>query len=97
MLFQHGYYTGSGYTYGVYPEYFPLRLVLIALLRSHRPPRLEQPFQLVEFGCGQGMGLCLQAALHPHAQFTGIDLLPSHISHAQAPGELSRTAQHQFS
>ena len=81
--FQHGYYGGDGYTYGAYPEYFPLRLSLTSLLAGQRPPRLDQPFRLVDFGCGQGVGLCIQAALHPQALFTGIDVLATHISHGR--------------
>ena len=81
---QHGYYSGNGYTFNAYPEYFPNRLRLLALLRSQRPPALEGPFRLIEFGCGQGVGLCLMAAIHPQAHFRGIDLLPAHISHARA-------------
>jgi len=81
--FHHGYYGGSGYTYKAYPEYFPKRLALVALLAGQRPPRLDQPFRLVDFGCGQGVGLCIQAALHPQAQFTGIDVLATHISHGR--------------
>ncbi len=81
---QHGYYSGSGDTFNAYPEYFPNRLRLLALLRGQRPPALEGPFRLIEFGCGQGVGLCLMAAVHPQAHFHGIDLLPVHISHARA-------------
>ncbi len=81
--FHHGYYGGRGYTYKACLEYFPQRLSLIALLAGQRPPRLDQPFHLVDFGCGQGVGLCLQAALHPQALFTGIDVLPTHISHGR--------------
>lgn len=81
--FHRGYYSGAGYTYKAYPEYFPLRLSLIALLAGQRPPRLDQPFRLVDFGCGQGVGLCIQAALHPQAVFTGIDVLATHISHGR--------------
>lgn len=81
--FHRGYFSGDGYIYKAYPEYFPQRLSLVALLAGQRPPRLDQPFRLVEFGCGQGVSLCLQAALHPTASFCGIDLLASHISHGR--------------
>lgn len=81
--FHHGYYSGAGYTYNAFPEYFPQRLALVALLAGQRPPRLDQPFRLVDFGCGQGVGLCIQAAIHPQAQFTGIDVLATHISHGR--------------
>lgn len=94
--FHDGYYSGAGYTYKAYPEYFPLRLSLIALLAGQRPLRLDQPFRLVDFGCGQGVGLCIQAALHPHASFTGIDVLATHISHGRQLAEAAGLANVHF-
>lgn len=87
LQFHRGYYSGSGYTYNAYPEYLPQRLSLIALLSGQRPLRVDQPFRLVDFGCGQGVGLCIQAALHPQASFTGIDVLATHIRHGRQLAE----------
>lgn len=84
MSLRHGYFSGAGYTFGAYSEPSPERLALLSLLRSHRPPDLGRPFRLVEFGCGQGFHLCLQAANYPHAQFVGIDFHPDHIAHANS-------------
>lgn len=82
MSLRHGYFSGSGYTYGAYSEPSPERLALLCLLRGHRPPELARPFRLLELGCGQGFHLCLQAANYPHAQFVGVDVNPDHIAHA---------------
>lgn len=92
----HGYYSGGGYTFNAYPHTFPLHLSLAALLAGQRPPPLDRPFQLVEFGCGQGLGLCLQAAIHPEASFWGIDLLPTHISHGRQLAAAAGLANVQF-
>ena len=94
--FDHGYYSGSGYTYKAFPEFFPQQLSLVCLLSGMRPPRLDQPFRLVDLGCGQGVGLCIQAALHPAASFCGIDLLPSHISHGRHLASASGLANVSF-
>lgn len=84
MSLRHGYFTGSGYTYGAYSEPSPERLALLCLLRGNRPVDPGRPFRLLELGCGQGVHLCLQAANYPHAQFVGIDFHPDHIAHASS-------------
>lgn len=59
---------------------------LCALLRGVRPPSLwgEKRLRYLELGCGQGLNLCLMAAMHPEIEFVGIDFNPAHIAHAQA-------------
>ena len=82
MLQQHGYFLEQPYTYGVYPETFPRHLRLVSLLAGHRPPAPARNPTVIEFGCGQGLNLCLQAALHPEGRFVGVDLSASHVGHA---------------
>lgn len=82
--FRHGYFTGSGYTFGAYSDPSPERLYTLCLLRSHRPPAINGPFRLIELGCGQGFHLCTQAANYPEAHFLGIDLIPDHIAHGRS-------------
>jgi SAM-dependent methyltransferase len=89
MTLRHGYFSDQGYTYGAYPETSPERLAFLALLHSQRPPDLAGPFQVLELGCGQGFGLCLQAACYPQAQFVGVDFSAEHIAHGR---ELARRA-----
>lgn len=84
MTLRHGYFTGANYVYGAHTEPFPDRLAFLSLLRSHRPPDLAGPFQVVELGCGQGFHLCLQAANYPQAHFLGIDFHPDHIAHGRS-------------
>lgn len=78
---RHGYFLASTYTYGVYPETFPNHLAFLSLMSGHRPPDPER-CTVIEFGCGQGVNLCLQAALHPESRFFGIDLSADHVAHA---------------
>ncbi|WP_425482804.1 methyltransferase domain-containing protein [Caldichromatium japonicum] len=39
--------------------------------------------RLLDLGCGQGLGLCLTASLHPEMAFVSIDFNPAHIAPAQ--------------
>lgn len=84
MSLRHGYFTGSGYTYGAYSEPSPERLALLCLLRGQRPVDPSRPFRLLELGCGQGFHLCVQAANYPQAEFVGIDFNSDHIAHARS-------------
>lgn len=83
MGWQHGYFADEGYAYGIHPHQSPARIALAALLQGHRPPDLSGPFHYLDLGCGQGLMTCLLAAVHPQAQFTGVDFHPEHIAHAQ--------------
>lgn len=84
MTLRHGYFSDQGYTHGAYPDISPERLVFAALLQSQRPVDLAGAFSVLDLGCGQGFGLCLQAACYPQARFTGIDFSAAHIAHARA-------------
>ena len=96
MTLRHGYFSDQGYTYGAYAETSPERLALVALLHTHRPPDLGSAFRVLELGCGQGFGLCLQAATYPQAQFLGIDFRSEHIAHGRALAESAALANVDF-
>ncbi|MCX7946871.1 MAG: class I SAM-dependent methyltransferase [Hydrogenophilus sp.] len=85
LTWTHGYNAELGYTFGYYREMAPTWLELTAAIHGVAPPSLTalSPLRYLELGCGQGYNLILHAALHPHVEFTGIDLLPRHIAHAQ--------------
>jgi SAM-dependent methyltransferase len=78
----HGYNTALGYTYHFYRETTPLWLDWAARLKGCQAPAGDR-FRYLELGCGQGVGLCLIAALHPDCEFVGIDFNPQHIAHAR--------------
>lgn len=42
------------------------------------------PFTQIDLGCGDGLGLIVQAAAHPGSRFIGIDAMPGHITRGQA-------------
>lgn len=44
----------------------------------------QPAFNCLEFGCGHGLNLILNAAAHPEGQFYGVDLNPSHVAGATA-------------
>lgn len=51
---------------------------------SPRGPAMRAPFTMVDIGCGDGVGLILNAAAHPEAHFIGIDGNPDHIARGTA-------------
>jgi len=93
---QHGYFAERGYAYNVIADQFPRRLANAALWHGHRPPDLAQPFRYVDLGCGQGVGLCVMAALHPNAEFVGVDFLPEHIAHGRSLAAAAQLGNVQF-
>jgi len=85
MSWDHGYFSASSYTCGVYRELAPAWLDFAGLLKGHQPPRAHEgeAFRYLELGSGMGLGLCLLAAAYPEGQFTGIDFQPDHIVHSR--------------
>lgn len=91
MTWSHGYNIDLGYTYGFYREQDPAWIDLCCIFYGHCPPGLhsEGKIRYLELGCGQGLNLCLLAALNPNIEFVGIDFNPQHIYHGQ---NLARSA-----
>lgn len=81
----HGYNVSVGYTYGFYRELAPDWLDFCARIQGFVPPDRGPTgaFRYLEMGSGQGLGLCLLAALYPNAEFFGVDFNPEHIAHAR--------------
>jgi SAM-dependent methyltransferase len=81
-----GYNTETEYTAHFYRELLPAHLDLCCLLTGAAPPPLEAPgrFRYCELGCGNGLTLLIAAAVHPEADFIGIDFMPAHIANAKA-------------
>lgn len=48
------------------------------------PRKAGQAFTLIDLGCGDGLGLIVQAAAHPGSHFIGVDAIPGHITRGQA-------------
>ena len=78
---KHGYFADNGYTFGYYREMAPCYLAWAALLQGVIVP--TRNFRYIDLGCGQGLGLILQAACHPESEFVGVDFMPAHVAHAR--------------
>ena len=91
-----GYVVDVGYTEGFYREQTPGALRLVALLAGLRSVDLERPFTYYELGCGNGYTTALLAAVHPHAQFIGVDFNPTHIHNARRLAEAAGLANARF-
>ena len=67
MSWDHGYFSSSSYTTGVYRELAPSWLDFAALLNGHQPQRAHEgeAFSYLELGSGMGLGLCLLASAYP--------------------------------
>ena len=84
MEWTQGYIADIEYVHGFYPELSPDQMAMATLLRSSRPPSLDEGFTYFELGCGQGDSLNLLAACNPQGRFYGNDFNPTHVAGAQA-------------
>jgi len=91
-----GYVVDVGYTEGFYREQAPGALRLVALFAGLRAVEVERPFTYYELGCGNGYTTALLAAVHPHAQFVGVDFNPTHIHNARRLAEAAGLANVRF-
>ncbi|HWM42959.1 MAG TPA: class I SAM-dependent methyltransferase [Burkholderiales bacterium] len=91
-----GYIVDVGYTEGFYREQAPGTLRLVALFAGLRAVDTDRPFTYYELGCGNGYTTALLAAVHPHAQFVGVDFNPTHIGNARRLAEAAGLANVRF-
>lgn len=79
-VWNEGYFTDVGYTYGYYREINPVFqrfcLLLHGLAVGEAPDGAH-----CELGFGQGVSINLHAAANP-GQFVGTDFNPAHAAHA---------------
>lgn len=82
-----GYVGNSLYPSSFHASFAPpnidamLAHVGIASPRGHGT---RSPFTMVDIGCGDGIGLILNAAAHPEGHFIGIDGNPNHVARGAA-------------
>jgi len=72
---------------GVVQVQSPLHMAVVAALNGFNPPRPEGHFRYCDLGCGNGTTVNAFAAIHPEAEFVGIDFNAGHIAHARAQAE----------
>ncbi|SDC97516.1 class I SAM-dependent methyltransferase [Ruegeria marina] len=79
----NGYQARAAYYDTVQPNAAPVMMDLSLTVAGIRPPRNGDRFRYVEFGCGSAYNLVLLAALHPEAEFLGVDFMPEHVASAR--------------
>ncbi|WP_432767573.1 MAG: methyltransferase domain-containing protein [Sphingopyxis sp.] len=82
-----GYVADSLYPSNFHAAFAPPNIDAMlaqAGIASPRGPARRRPFTMVDIGCGDGVGLILNAAAHPEGHFIGIDGNPDHIAHGRA-------------
>lgn len=80
-----GYVADSLYPSNFHQAFTPPWTDAILVHRGLKPPRdPRRAFTLYDLGCGDGLGLILQAAAHPEAHFVGIDAMPGHIARGKS-------------
>lgn len=79
---KHGYFANQGYTHGFYSETMPSRLRFASLIYGVNLK--STGFRYLDLGCGQGLNLLIAAAIHPDAEFVGVDFMPGHVAHGRA-------------
>ena len=87
MQWTDGYYTGTEYTSGYYPNLSPDHLRFVCQAAGVRCRIPERPTYL-ELGFGRGVSLNIHAAASGGA-FWGADFNPAHVAHAERLAEAS--------
>lgn len=78
-----GYVTDIEYTWGFYPEIGPVMLNWIAATAGYSPRSLDREFNYLELGCGNGVSVNVNGAVHPNGKFWGVDFMPQHVANGQ--------------
>jgi len=78
-----GYVGDSLYPSSFHPNFAPPNVDAMLVHAGIASPRRigpRAPFTMVDIGCGDGVGLILNAAAHPEGHFIGIDGNPDHVA-----------------
>ena len=87
MQWTDGYYTGTEYTSGYYPNLAPDHLRFVCQAAGVRCRIPDQPTYL-ELGFGRGVSVNIHAAANAGV-FWGVDFNPAHVAHAERLAEAS--------
>lgn len=80
-----GYVEDSVYPSSFHMAFSPPWVDRMLQHRNIATPRQSgESFTMADIGCGDGLGLILQAAAYPDCRFIGIDAMPAHIEHGNA-------------
>ena len=84
MVDQAGeYVTDIEYTWGFYREISPVLLNWIAASAGHSPRPLDRDFAYLELGCGNGVTINVNGAVHPKGRFYGVDSNAQHVANSR--------------
>ncbi len=90
-VWNEGYFTDVGYTYGYYRDINPTFHRFCLLLRGFAAPEPSPDASHCELGFGQGVSINLHAAATPGI-FVGTDFNPAHAAHANMLADASGSA-----
>ncbi|MFK7945136.1 MAG: class I SAM-dependent methyltransferase, partial [Paracoccaceae bacterium] len=74
-----GYFADNAYPAQLGERMTPGWIAAMATRNGWATPDLAKSFHMLDIGCGDGLGLALMAASHPHAVFEGMDGMEAHI------------------
>lgn len=82
-VWNEGYFTDVGYTYGYYREINPVFQRFCLLASGYAAPEPIPGARHCELGFGQGVSVNVHAAANP-GEYVGTDFNPAHAAHANA-------------
>jgi len=91
-----GYFVGSPYTLGFYPELSPNHLEAALLFAGFKVNLARAGATYCELGCGYGLSTLILAAANPQMTFVGVDFNPIHIVAANALAESAQLQNVRF-
>lgn len=94
-VWNEGYFTDVGYTYGYYREINPVFQRFCLLVRGFDTPEATSEAQHCELGFGQGVSINLHAAATP-GHYVGTDFNPAHAMHANSLAAVSGSGARLF-
>lgn len=83
QVWNEGYFTDVGYTYGYFREINPVFQRFCLLARGYAAPTATEHSTHCELGFGQGVSVSVHATATP-GEFVGTDFNPAHAAHANS-------------
>ncbi len=84
-----GYVVDVPYTHSFFHHMSPVHLWFTTVALGILPPDIQQPYNYLELGCGNGLSTNVFAAANPNGTFYANDINPTHIWNARAVAKRS--------
>lgn len=94
-VWNEGYFTDVGYTYGYYREINPVFQRFCLLLRGFAAPSPALDAAHCELGFGQGVSVNIHAAANP-GSYVATDFNPAHAAHANTLAQAAGSGAHLY-